>query len=567
MTELTPPRTRNRGRRATSKAFAVTVALVVLVAMGAGCSQTTDQGGSPGATGGTVPGSAPSAVPAVAGSECPYVVDQSKADFYPIQPSFSAGYLMSVQKLNSDTANWAYQVTGDFPYANWTSWYLYNLKGQPLYKLGDTATNPDPGSTNPFVQGNPVLASSRSFTITFLPATTPASLVSEMQAEGQNVALLPAVGSTDGVSIVSRSYWSFANDGLGDYDRSGYGGPTDTPYPTIEAFTTDASTGALGAPVEDCWAQSELPQKIWYDRSTGSPILTFEDAPRPSDDQLRGDLPKFFVQTGSVSGTIGSEFPPSPVPDQVQFYRNVAANSPYADVSSAPPKGNPADACGGYVMANLPNDSVSLVHIPDVPSYPNYTGATATTPNDRDAYDVQFYSVVIYGADKQLDAYGTIQNSQIGNQQIVENADGSATVVLYPQSATPEQVSQIAAVVEKNGWNLLRSGVQTDLAPNLLVIREKGQNPNWVNALSANDVTQGAPCPQSTDPTLKLPQDPPSAMVTQQNGMGLSAPAGQNCTVDEFLRGDCLTALSERLAENGEVWSATAATAPTQLQP
>ena len=255
------------------------------------------------------------------------------------------------------------------------------------------------------------------------------------------------------------------------------------------------------------------------------------------------------------------------MPDQVQFYRNVAANSPYADVSSAPPKGSPPDACGGYVMANLPNDVVSLVHIPQVPSYPNFTGATAETTNNRDAFDVQFYSVVIYGADKQVDAFGTLQNSQIGNQQIAENADGSATVVLYPQTATSDQVDKIAAVVKKNGWNLLRSGSQTDLAPNLLVIREKGQNPNWANALSANDVTQGAPCPQSTDASLPLPQDPPSAMVTQQNGMGLSAPAGQNCTVDAFLSGDCLTALSTRLAQNGEVWSATAASAPPQLDP
>lgn len=558
-----PPRRRGR------VPIAVIGAVLALVAVAAGCaqSQTQSAGTGTGTTTGRAPGTTAAATPAVTGNQCPYVVDQSKADFYPIQPSFSAGYLMSVQKLNSDTATWAYQVTGDFPYSNWTSWYLYNLKGQPLYKLSDTATTPDPGSTNPFVQGNPVLASTRHFTITFLPATTPASLVSQMQAQGQNVALLPAVGSTDGVSIVSRSYWSLANDGLGDYDRSGYGGPTNTPYPTIQAFTTDASTGALGAPVADCGAQSELPQKLWYDRSTGSPIVTFEDAPRPTDEQLRGDLPKFLVQAGSVSGTIGSEFPPSPVPDQVQFYRNVAANSPYADVSSAPPKGSPPDACGGYVMANLPNDSVSLVHVPKVPNFPNYTGATASTTNDRNAYDVQFYSVVIYGADKQLDADGTLQNSQIGNQQIAQNADGSATVVLYPPSASSEQVDKIAAVVKKNGWNLLRSGKQTDLAPNLLVIREKGQNPNWTNALSANDVTQGAPCPQSTDPSVKLPQDPPSAMVTQQNGMGLSAPAGQNCSVDGFLSGDCLTALSTRLTQNGEVWSATSPTAPPQLQP
>ena len=95
-------------------------------------------------------------------------------------------------------------------------------------------------------------------------------------------------------------------------------------------------------------------------------------------------------------------------------------------------------------------------------------------------------------------------------------------------------------MAEANGWNVLKSGVQTAIAPNLLVIREKGQNKQWENALSANDVTQGAPCPQSTNPSLPLPQDPPSAQVTQSNGMGLTAPQGQNCTVEEFLSGSCL---------------------------
>ena len=504
--------------------------------------------------------------PAVTGNECPSVVDASSADFYPIQPSFSAGYTAAGQKLNGATADWAYVVNGDFPYSNWMAWYLYDTNGVPIYKVSDQDIIADEGSTNPFVDGNPVLAPERSYTLYFLPSTTPSSVVSDMQAAGKNVALLPAQGDTPGVSIVSRSYWSFANDGLGEYDRFGYAGPTDTPYPVITAFLTDPSTGELtSTPVDDCGSQSQLPEKLWYNRQTNQPIVTFENANAPSKDDIT-DLPKWLMQTGSFSGAMGKEFPPSPVLNEVQFYRNVAANAPYADVSSAPPKGSPPDACGGYVMANLPNDLVSLVHIPEVPSFPNYTGATAETVNSGDDYDVSFYSIVIYGAEKQLDAVGTIENSQIGNTQIVQNDDGSATVVLYPRSATQEQIDQIAAVVEANGWNLLKSGKQTDLAPNLLVIREKGQNQNWENALSANEVTQGAPCPQSTDTSLPLPQDPPDAQVTQTNGMGLSAPAGQNCPVDAFVSGECLADLQSRLQTSGRVWSA-AGDWPAQLSP
>ena len=102
-------------------------------------------------------------------------------------------------------------------------------------------------------------------------------------------------------------------------------------------------------------------------------------------------------------------------------------------------------------MANLPNDVVSLVHIPKVPSFPDYSGATSDTVNVSENYNVQFYSIVIYGATKQLDAYGSIDNSQIGNKQVQVSPDGSATVVLWPQSASSTQVNQIAAVAKAIG--------------------------------------------------------------------------------------------------------------------
>ena len=504
---------------------------------------------------------------AVSGNVCPQVFDASKADFYPIQPSFSAGYTASGQHLSSATENWAYVVEGDFPYSNWMAWYLYTAKGVPVFKFSDSDITPDSGSTNPFVDGNPILAPKRSYHVYFMPSSTPASVVTQMQNEGKNVALLPTSQTTPDVVIVSRSYWSFVNDGLGNYDRFGYGGPTNTPAPTIKAFLTDPTTGALtDTPVSDCSSQSVLPKKVWYNAATNSPVISFEDAPVPTSQELQ-DIPHYLLQTGSVSGSSGSEFPPSPDPTQVQFYRNVAAHAPFADVSSAPPAGNPPDACGGYVMANLPNDVVSLVHIPQVPSFPDYTGATESTLNNSNNDQVQFYSVVIYGGTKQLDAPGTVKNSQIGNREINKNADGSATVVLYPNTATAEEIQKIDAVVQANGWNLLKSGVPTGIAPNLLVIREKGQNKTWENALSANNVTQGAPCPQSTNTSLPLPQDPPSAQVTQFNGMGLTAPQGQNCTIDEFLSGACLEDFKKQLHKDGAKWSASSTDGPTQKSP
>ena len=46
------------------------------------------------------------------------------------------------------------------------------------------------------------------------------------------------------------------------------------------------------------------------------------------------------------------------------------------------------------------------------------TGATAETVNQSSDFEVQFYSIVMYGATKQVDAVGSTDNSQIGNTQI-----------------------------------------------------------------------------------------------------------------------------------------------------
>ena len=546
------------GRMRARSAIAAVVGLLALTACSTPAGSGASTSGAP--TTGT-------SAAAVSGNVCPQAFDASEADFYPIQPSFSAGYTAAAQKLDSTTANWAYVISGDFPYSQWMAWYLYDTKGVPLFKFSDGAITPDAGSTNPFVVGNKLLATPRSYHLYLMPSTTPASVVSSMQAQGKNVTLLPASSSTPGVSIVSRSYWSFSNYGLGDYDRFGYHGPTTTPPPTLSAFLTDPTTGELtSTPVGDCGSASQLPKKAWYDAATNSPIVTFKDAPVPTEQEL-GDIPHWLVQTGSVVGSMGKEFPPAPVADEVQFYRNVASTTPYADVQSAPAPGNPPDKCGGYVMANLPNDVVSLVHIPKIPSFPVYEGATADTVNQASSFEVQFYSIVMYGATKQVDAVGSNDNSQIGNTQIKVSADGSVTVVLWPQSATSAQVDQIAAVVKANGWNLLKGGIQTSFAPNNLVIREKGQNKQWANALSANSVTQGAPCPQSANPSLPLPQDPPSAQVTQFNGMGLSAPQGQNCSVADFLSGACLQKFGKQLAKTGSKWSSTSTAVPTQVAP
>ena len=173
---------------------------------------------------------------------------------------------------------------------------------------------------------------------------------------------------------------------------------------------------------------------------------------------------------------------PTPVPQYVQFYRPVASQAPFADVSQIPAAGTPPDACGGYVIANIPNNRVSLVHVPQVPSFPNYTGATSSTLRDN-SDNLQSFSMIMYGVNRQIYSFGSpnpvqaLRNSELGNQEVATNSDGSATFVIYPPSANVVQVARIAAIAKANGWNILHGGVKTRAIPVNLLDPREGSEP------------------------------------------------------------------------------------------
>ena len=436
--------------------------------------------------------------PPVTGNECPTMVYTANATFYPVQPSFHAGYDNVWERLNDTTARWGFVISAQYPFSQWMAWNIYNTPGVPTFTFNRTAIDPDPGSVNPYRSGVPLLAPNRSYHLYLMPDTTPDGVITAMKAkfgEG-NVAKLPNLHtpSINGVvtwAIIMRSYWSFAFDGgaFSSYDRFGFGGPTHTPYPTIHAFLTDPTSGALtDKPAGDCGAQSILPQRTWFNPTTGKPVITAAALPRPV--ARISNPPQFLLNHGFIVGSAPPFAPPTPNPHYVQFFRNSAAQAPYADVSQIPaptgPGGTHPDACGGYVGADLPNNRVSLIHVPDLPSFPNYTGATQSTLRNNDD-NVQFWSMIMYGVNRQIFTFGSpnplraLRNSELANQEILKNSDGSATFVIYPVSANLVQVARIAAIANANRWNILHGGVKTRAIPlNLMLIREKGQNSDWV---------------------------------------------------------------------------------------
>ena len=389
---------------------------------------------------------------------------------------------------NSDTADWAYVVKGDFPYSNWMAWYLYNRRAQPLFKFSDTDIDARRRLDEPVRRrATRSWRPTRSFTIYFMPSDHPAARrCPRCRPTGKNVALLPAgraaptaSPSSPAATGPSPTTTSATTTGSATAAR-----PTRRTPPSRRSSPTRPPASSRRRRSTTAAPQSQLPQRLWYDRDDRQARSSPSRTPRvPTDERAPGRPARSScVQTGSVVGHAGRGVPAvTGARTRCSSTGTSRPTRPYADVQSAPPAGNPPDACGGYVMANLPNDVVSLVHIPQVPSFPDYTGATAsTTQRLATTYDVQFYSVVIYGARRSSSTPSARSRTPRSATARSRRTPTAARPSCCTRSRRPQdQVEQIAAVVKANGWNLLRSGEQTDLAPNLLVIREKGQNPNW----------------------------------------------------------------------------------------
>ena len=55
--------------------------------------------------------------------------------------------------------------------------------------------------------------------------------------------------------------------------------------------------------------------------------------------------------------------------------------------------------------------------------------------------------------------------------------------------------------------------------------------------------------------------------MTQFNGMGPTAPQGQNCRIEDFPWGACPAAFGKQMASTGSTWSTSASVPPLQVEP
>ncbi|MFN2142342.1 MAG: hypothetical protein ACK2U5_17785 [Candidatus Promineifilaceae bacterium] len=230
----------------------------------------------------------------------------------PMQMDLNAGYYQGVMK---NTGEVSFIVKGEFPHSILLSWVIYDANGQIYSAVNDQEMAPDPENVNPFLSGELLLATNRSYTAFFAPkgAAVPDGVPQS------NMLTLPPAAESDRIYITMRSYWpqpGFPRDG--------------GPAPTIEAVSAANPTETAVCP------GLGLGEGIF-------PLAPF---------------------------TI-----PAPEAGKILFFRPPNDIIPLADGTQ---KAEPND-CTGYALAQLSGTDLNLIKILKLPSYPDNQNLTETS--------------------------------------------------------------------------------------------------------------------------------------------------------------------------------------------
>jgi hypothetical protein len=307
----------------------------------------------------------------------------------PVQMDIHAAY--RIFALQSD-GTIGYRVRGEFPYAAFLSYTIYN--DVLLYTaLLDYEINPDQGSINPFLPGELVNAANRSYTVTVLPdGTVPNASMANP------IFMPPPARHSDLVTVVlvQRIY-------LPEPSEDRYGG---FEAPIIEPFEVSDPARPAACPSGD------------------------------------------FSAITSQFGSLGSHFSQSPLPrnGRIEFYRPPVTEVPYADGDSLQTKHD----CTGYLMATVFPDRLAVIHLPQVPAFFDNTNITSTT-TFLEPDGVRYLSLGSYGAT----VMGVLEHENIAGPDVMTLPDGSATFVAVPVGFSIADIAAVINKAEQLGYNVM----------------------------------------------------------------------------------------------------------------
>ncbi|MEU7905660.1 hypothetical protein [Actinoplanes sp. NPDC049118] len=473
---------------------------------------------------------------------CPATSLALTTSYPPIRVDPKAGYPLWWFRGGTGTEHFGLVVEADFPYAAWTSWSTYRMTGTlPVTNvLSRTAIAPEPGGTNPYVAGNPVMAPQRRFRILVVPEGTTGRLLPDgsMIAAGLQGIDNRLFRITDADWLLAeRIYAPFPG-----YDRIGRGGPTATPPPTVTAV--DLITGAA----LDCANTSVLP----------GPLV------RPSGrlGQVDNRIPALFALTNLdlfQRLDLRQFYPPKPDRRLVEFFRPGFSAVPLPDMPTYPSP----EQCGTLLVAKLQQDQIALIRIPKLP---RFFDTTKVGPDTRyPAPDVDFVSLNNYGFDLglQLPRGDDPLNMSRSQADLRLDGTGGMTLVVWPRrgvASLPAAAALILAKAQANGWNLQQGNIDGPYFPHTEVVRYKGTNPTYRYSFTPNDVTRGVPCFYNDPANADVPfEDIPQSYAARPAHTGPATPQGVQCTLTEFLSDTCLSRLKQHIADTGGSYYASSA--------
>ena len=472
---------------------------------------------------------------------CMYAFEWIHTFRFPLQadPRCAYSYVV-VPKLPGQGIPVGFLVDAEFPYAAWFSWTIYGENALAVSLLSDKNIIPDVGSTNPFVNGNPVSAPDRHYRLLLLPADIPPGRTiapSLADIPDENRRMIPVEDSS--TAIAYRVYQAFPG-----YNQGGSGGPTNTPFPSV--YAVNYETGKT----LDCTKYDVVPPTIGH-LPTDTPDVyniygtTSAGMAAGRDLRLLADAMRLLriPEFEELQSKAGWQYAPEIDPALVTFTRPPLA--PGADVSSIPTP----DYCSGYLGARVDPLRIALIRLPHVASFFETASLAQETTFPDDA-EAAYISLTMYGAAVNTYEPGEPDSASLADAEFQPDETGGSTIVVWPRNLPIPERKQLFDYARSQGWVLIRGGRVGPLTTANLLLRIKHANDDYYGAY------KNVPCYFDGTPGVLWPEienaADPMVYVASFENLGNAAPQGVHCnSVAEVLDGSCQRRLEDYIEKTG----------------
>ncbi|MBS1676337.1 MAG: hypothetical protein JST08_03025 [Actinobacteria bacterium] len=492
---------------------------------------------------------------------CNYYYEWLDTVRFPLQPDPHATYTYVIPGNQAGLDGIGFLVTGEFVHAAWTSWMAYTGLAQPFSVVNfvnNPPTNsynpaqPNAGSLSPFVEGNPMNASQRNFSLLFKPAGYTGSIAPMLA--GVPTAGIPASNIKEYPTIHNGNegrMWVLANRNYVNFPGYNPGGTTRSNFPITTAVDL-----ATGQPV-DCQKYNEIPDR--YQQPPTNPPSKLKSGPLGSRTRIKLKNGAIWSPIHDGAGIKATEFQYAPENPKKRIVFTRPNILPGADVAVVPPP----ERCAGYLGTQTSTKEISLIRLPHVANWTNTLGLTEATkyPNpvrSNEPWQAAYVSFVQYGTSPgyfypEEDGKANPNTDSVANQELRVDSSGGATVLVWPRTMNRLDQRRVFAYANKHHWAIIRGGTAGRATSSNMLMRIKGSAANYYGRLA------NVPCyfgktasPENTGQKWRhVPTGEGSKFVASPENLGAAAPMGVTCTKRELMSEKCLNELKGYIASKG----------------